>query len=223
MRTSSNFCVCTIFSTPLFACLCRCRLESPQFLYTMFTPVCVMLTIDMLVISYIVVLTARSLQNRIHKMRRNIQALKVAVTSSVLLGLTWLLGLLMLADSDLNIAAQYVFAITNSFLGVFIFIVKIVLPSDVRHAWRTLSFRSRSASSLRDRSLSLGQRSPTMTSLMSTRSQARHKTSAEESPAVVFRNSAFLDLDIRFTQPGTPQNSPSLNSLSPLTSDRLSQ
>ena len=65
----------------------------------------------------------------------------------VLLGITWIFG--MLAVSHARIVFQYIFCITNSLQGFFIFVFRCVNRPEVRRAWKAF-FLSGSRKPVRD-------------------------------------------------------------------------
>lgn len=62
--------------------------------------------------------------------------LRVVVCLSMLLGLTWVFGILVVLND--HIALQYIFAILNTFQGFLIFILHMARAKDVRDEWTSL-------------------------------------------------------------------------------------
>lgn len=60
---------------------------------------------------------------------------------ALLVGVTWLLGIPMFDDARL--AFQYIFAILNSFQGIYIFVFQLVLRKEVRQHWQKVFRRLR--------------------------------------------------------------------------------
>ena len=59
---------------------------------------------------------------------------RIAVSCSILMGLTWLIGLL--AVENLKFTMQVLFCVLNSLQGFFIFIFYCARDNDVRKEWR---------------------------------------------------------------------------------------
>ena len=64
----------------------------------------------------------------------------------VVLGLTWIFGILAIKDAKL--VFQYLFCIFNSFQGLLVFIFYCVLPRDTRRKWKSLCFGKRKSDAL---------------------------------------------------------------------------
>ena len=62
----------------------------------------------------------------------------------VVLGLTWLFGVLAIRDAKLYF--QYLFSIVNSLQGLLVFIFYCVLQKDTRKKWKSLCSRKRKTS-----------------------------------------------------------------------------
>ncbi|WAR24970.1 AGRG4-like protein [Mya arenaria] len=113
-----------------------CWMDLPAFYYAFALPVSGIIVINVVIFVVTVVSIfrrgkgLRSNQKR-HKMAMtNLQA---AITSFVLLGLTWLFGYLAVADARLIF--QYVFTILNSLQGFFIFVLFVLRKRKVREQW----------------------------------------------------------------------------------------
>ena len=64
------------------------------------------------------------------------QQARQALAIMVLLGLTWLFGILAIGDAKL--AFQYLFCIFNTLQGLFVFILFCILPTETRRQLRNL-------------------------------------------------------------------------------------
>ena len=72
--------------------------------------------------------------------------LRVVVSLSMLLGLTWVFGILIVLVD--NIVLQYIFAILNTFQGFLIFILHTVRAKEVRKEWTSAWSSRRPSTSL---------------------------------------------------------------------------
>ena len=105
-------------------------------MYSVTIPIAVIIGINILVFIPVI----RKIQSHITT-RATFQAdenqlwrrVKVTLACIVLLGLTWVFG--FMAVGDARAPLQWLFCITNSFQGVFIFVFYVVLNDEVRKAW----------------------------------------------------------------------------------------
>lgn len=123
----------------------RCRVHGDLFEGALFAPICVILFVNLLVFA----LTLRRLAkaNSIRREQggestsysRQKTTLQRSITFAILLGLTWITGLLML-DKD-AIILQHIFSVLVSLQGFFLFLMQLLVP-EVRQFWRRMLSRS---------------------------------------------------------------------------------
>ena len=110
-----------------------CRLESPAYYYAFLTPLCAILLANMIIL----LLCMYKLHKTLAKSReysldenRSGTTTKAALSLTVLLGVTWLVGIPMMDDATL--VFQYIFAILNTIQGFAIFLFQVASKQDVR-------------------------------------------------------------------------------------------
>ncbi|XP_060082233.1 uncharacterized protein LOC132561550 [Ylistrum balloti] len=113
-----------------------CWMSLEAFYFAFALPVGVIILCNLVVF----ILTVTSICRRPTGLRSNqskqkiaITNLQAAITSFVLLGLTWLLGYLAIADA--RVVFQYAFTILNSLQGFFIFVLFVARKKQVRDQW----------------------------------------------------------------------------------------
>ena len=110
----------------------------------MLLPVCIILILDIVILVVVMRTIYKSstsnLRRELNKDSSQMDLImgqaKVAFSCSVLLGITWLFG--VLAVGDARDAFQYLFTIFNSLQGFFIFLLYTVRSPEVRKEWRRL-------------------------------------------------------------------------------------
>ena len=100
-------------------------------------PVLLVLVINFVAYIFILrsLLTSGINLSKVHK-ASGITQIRRALSILVLLGLTWLFGVLAIGDAKL--VFQYLFCIFNSLQGLLVFIFYCVLSKDARRQWRSL-------------------------------------------------------------------------------------
>ncbi|XP_069101076.1 uncharacterized protein [Argopecten irradians] len=113
-----------------------CWMSLEAFYYAFALPIGLIILCNLVVF----ILTVTSICRRPTGLRSNqskqkiaITNLQAAITSFVLLGLTWLLGYLAIADA--RVVFQYAFTILNSLQGFFIFVLFVARKKQVRDQW----------------------------------------------------------------------------------------
>eukprot|EP00105_Crassostrea_gigas_P044287 XP_019928435.1 PREDICTED: latrophilin Cirl isoform X2 [Crassostrea gigas] len=108
---------------------CWLSMESGS-LYAFIVPVCVIAILNLLVIvSLVRVLCASSAMTKSSLQKKAISGLRSLGTLLPVLGVTWLFGIL--AVNENADVFQYIFVITNSFQGIFIFVSHVLLNRKV--------------------------------------------------------------------------------------------
>ncbi|XP_065928644.1 adhesion G-protein coupled receptor D1-like isoform X3 [Magallana gigas] len=108
---------------------CWLSMESGS-LYAFIVPVCVIAILNLLVIvSLVRVLCASSAMTKSSLQKKAISGLRSLGTLLPVLGVTWLFGILAV-NENANVF-QYIFVITNSFQGIFIFVSHVLLNRKV--------------------------------------------------------------------------------------------
>ncbi|XP_045165784.2 uncharacterized protein LOC123529498 isoform X2 [Mercenaria mercenaria] len=113
-----------------------CWMDLPAFYYAFAIPVTCIIVINIIIFIVTIVSIFRrgkGLRSNQKKQKMAMTNLQAAVTSFILLGLTWVFG--YLAISDARLPFQYVFTILNSLQGFFIFILFVVRKKKVREQW----------------------------------------------------------------------------------------
>ena len=119
-----------IFWFPVYF-IYSCRLHGVPFLVAFFTPVTVIIVGNIVAFCFIIrsILTSGDKVTSVRKASGYQQA-RQGIAIMVLLGLTWLFGIL--AINDAKIAFQYLFSIFNTLQGLFVFLLFCVLPTGTR-------------------------------------------------------------------------------------------
>ncbi|XP_028416707.1 adhesion G-protein coupled receptor G6-like isoform X1 [Dendronephthya gigantea] len=112
-----------------------CRLQGLPFIVAFLAPAVVIFTGNIVAFCFIIrsLLTSGT---RVTSDRKTsgFQQAKQGIAIMVLLGLTWLFGIL--AIDDTKVVFQYLFAIFNSLQGLFVFIFFVILPTGTRQQLR---------------------------------------------------------------------------------------
>ncbi|XP_065197526.1 adhesion G-protein coupled receptor D1-like [Sycon ciliatum] len=119
--------------------------DNAVFYAAFFAPMCITLLYNMIILITVI----RSLHHRSKNVKTasrkkdtsgKVYLLRISVSLSLMLGLTWLFGMLTVLTD--HIAVQYIFALFNTLQGLFIFL-HTIQSKDVRKEW-TESFSSSS-------------------------------------------------------------------------------
>ena len=118
-------------------------MKGQLFLLTTLSPVVVILFMNLILFVPIIRAIQQHLSNKEKFQNDDIdikRRARVTISTTVLLGLTWMLGIF--AIGDFKIVFQWLFAILNSFQGLFIFIFHVILKHEVQQSVRrTLRYR----------------------------------------------------------------------------------
>ncbi|XP_065668365.1 adhesion G-protein coupled receptor G4-like isoform X3 [Hydra vulgaris] len=113
-----------------------CLVRGYPFYFAVLLPVCLILIVNFVVL----VITMLSLSKRVKAgkevtaTKNYLSQIRIAFICATLLGLSWLFA--VLAIKDLSVIFQWVFCITTSLQGFFIFIFNILRKKDVMNEWR---------------------------------------------------------------------------------------
>lgn len=113
-----------------------CWMGLDAFYYAFAIPVTCIIIINVIIFIVTIVSIFRrgkGLRSNQKKHKMAVTNLQAAITSFVLLGLTWIFG--YLAISDARLLFQYVFTILNSLQGFFIFVLFVLRKKKVREQW----------------------------------------------------------------------------------------
>nr|KAG5695742.1 hypothetical protein BaRGS_004487 [Batillaria attramentaria] len=120
--------------TILTYCCCNCWLTGTAFYAAFVGPVCLILLLNL--VSFVLVLRViLGLTDNKQETSQAAQKLRRAIGVVVLLGLTWVFGLLSIEDTS-QIVFNYLFAVFNSLQGLFIFLFYCVFNKNTRAIWR---------------------------------------------------------------------------------------
>jgi hypothetical protein len=116
---------------------CSCRVQGLPFQVGFLTPVVLILVVNSIAFVLIIrsLLTAGS-KVAADKRATGLQHARRASAILVVLGLTWLFGILAIRDAKL--VFQYLFCILNSFQGLLVFIFYCVLSSETKVKYKNL-------------------------------------------------------------------------------------
>ena len=135
----SNF---ALFSSVLHSCF----LDTPLYYISFYGPISLVILINTIIfVRSIISFVAHSRRRKKLTSKRQkfheglLRQLKMTVGLSVLLGLTWLFGLLMIESKQSWM--QYVFVVLTTSQGVFIFLFQCVLRKSVRTCWKATVFQ----------------------------------------------------------------------------------
>ena len=114
-----------------------CRLHGVPFIVAFFTPVTLIILGNIVTFCFIIrsLLTSGAKVTSVRKVS-GYQQTRRALAIMMLLGLTWLFGILAIGDAKL--AFQYLFCIFNTLQGLFVFIFFCILPTETRRQLRNL-------------------------------------------------------------------------------------
>ncbi|XP_022298170.2 uncharacterized protein LOC111107321 [Crassostrea virginica] len=116
-----------------------CWMSVDAFYYAFALPVGVIILANLVIFIITVVSIFRrpqGLRSNQSKHKMAITNLQAAITSFVLLGLSWILG--YFAISDARLPFQYAFTILNSLQGFFIFVLFVARKKQVREQWKMI-------------------------------------------------------------------------------------
>ena len=116
----------------------RCRLQGVPFIVAFLTPAVVIFVGNIVAFCFIIrsLLTSGTRVTSDRKTSGFLQA-RQGIAIMVLLGLTWLFGILAIDDAKL--VFQYFFCIFNSLQGAFVFVFFVILPSRTRQQLQNLA------------------------------------------------------------------------------------
>ena len=114
-----------------------CRLHGVPFIVAFLVPVCLIIFGNMVTFCLIIRSLIKS-GDKVTAIKKvsGFQQARKAIAITVLLGLTWIFGVLAIRDAKL--AFEYLFCIFNTLQGLFIFIFFCVLPTTTREKLRNL-------------------------------------------------------------------------------------
>ena len=114
-----------------------CRLHGVPFIVAFLTPTMLIL-VGNIVAYYFIIRSLLTSGNKVTSDRKKIGFLQVkqGIAIMVLLGLTWLFGILAIGDAKATF--QYLFCIFNTLQGWFVFLFFVVLPSGRRRQLQKL-------------------------------------------------------------------------------------
>ncbi|KAK3102670.1 hypothetical protein FSP39_013054 [Pinctada imbricata] len=150
-----------------------CWMSLDAFYYAFAIPVGVIILSNLIVFVITVVSIYRrpaGLRSNQSKHKMAITNLQAAITSFVLLGLSWILG--YFAISDARLPFHYAFTILNSLQGFFIFVIFVVRKKQVRDQWLIACCCKTPEQQKAQRSLSASASIPSTCSAKSTRSSS---------------------------------------------------
>ncbi|XP_012553637.1 adhesion G-protein coupled receptor G4 isoform X1 [Hydra vulgaris] len=113
-----------------------CLVRGYPFYFAVLLPVCLILIVNFVVL----IITMLSLSKRVKAgkevtaTKNYLSQIRIAFICATLLGLSWLFA--VLAIKDLSVIFQWIFCITTSLQGFFIFIFNILRKKDVMNEWR---------------------------------------------------------------------------------------
>ena len=115
-----------------------CRLHGVPFIVAFFTPVTAIIVGNIVAFCFIIrsLLTSGNKVTSTVQKASGLQQVRRGIAIIVLLGLTWLFGIL--AVNDAKVAFQYLFCIFNTLQGLFVFILFCILPTTIRKQLRDL-------------------------------------------------------------------------------------
>ena len=112
----------------------RCMVYGNPFYISVVTPVAVIILTNIVILIMVTFRLHKSIkQKKMSGAARVMSEARIAFICNVLLGTTWILA--FLAVGEATIIFQWLFSITNSLQGFFIFLFYIVQNQDVRKAW----------------------------------------------------------------------------------------
>lgn len=147
----------------------------PAFYYGFAIPIsCIIVTNIVIFIITIISIFRRGKGLRSNQKKKKVAMtnLQAAITSFILLGLSWLFG--YLAISDARLPFQYIFTVLNSLQGFFIFILFVVRKKKVREQWYIMCCKGMDREKV-SRSLSASNSIPSSYSNGSNRSNSKNK------------------------------------------------
>ena len=117
----------------------RCIVEGWTFYFGVLLPVVIIMVINIIILIIVIYKIQNSMKQKLSEKQpidRAITLLRIVVACSVLLGLTWLFG--VLAVGSMSETFQYLFCIFNSLQGFFIFFFYTLTNKDVKNEWKRI-------------------------------------------------------------------------------------
>ena len=123
-----------------FLFIFRCLVHGVPFFVSLLAPICIILLFNIALLILVMRGITNSTPHNVRHSRSDVKEdknkmklAKITLACSVLLGLTWLFG--VLAVGELTEIMQYLFCIFNSLQGFFIFIFYTLTNPEVRKEW----------------------------------------------------------------------------------------
>ena len=141
-----NFCVNTVGLS------FRCMVYGNPFYISVAAPVAAIMLANTVILVMVIFRLHKSIKNKaMNGAARVISEARIAFVCNILLGTTWILA--FFAVGEATMIFQYLFCITNSLQGFFIFLFYVVQNQDARNAWlKALGKEPPSKSSTRETS-----------------------------------------------------------------------
>ena len=138
----------------------RCWMKEEAYYGAFLAPVLLLMAVNVTI--FVVVMKEIYNLPRMREKSNRLPHLRATISVFVLLGLNWLFA--GLATIVGTLVFHYLFTITCSFQGLFIFLLHGIIKTDFRDAWRALTSKNRVVEMLRSRSLVTFSKSLTLSS-----------------------------------------------------------
>eukprot|EP00794_Sanderia_malayensis_P014331 gene14331-15822_t len=113
-----------------------CMVTGTPFYVAYLTPILLVVIGNVVVLAYVLRSLKRSSKMSKDKKMTGFTQIRIAVACSVLMGITWVIGLF--AIDVLTLPVQILFCIFNSLQGLFIFLFYCIRNADVRKKWKSM-------------------------------------------------------------------------------------
>ena len=110
-----------------------CMVSGIPFYVAYLAPILLTICCNLIILGFVLKTFMKKSSVRKDKNMEGIAKVRIAAGCSIIMGITWIIGLFAVAD--LKFAVQVLFCVFNSLQGFFIFIFYCVRNQDIRKKW----------------------------------------------------------------------------------------
>ena len=123
----------------------RCVVTGLPFYFALLLPICLIMLINCAIffpVMYGITKGGTLLKDSIQdRQKQNAKRAKASFVVLILLGITWIFAIL--AIGKLRLIFQWLFCISTTFQGFFIFLLFVIMNTDARRAWQSICIGSK--------------------------------------------------------------------------------